>query len=157
MKKKLELSRNSYLEFEIHICLNKLVIVNTFNGFFMSWIWSNTWRFVIKMSLFLFKLSTTLLLRAYALFTNSRHRWWGDPDDRTPKGDKNISKTQNNLNGSNIDPKIPPQLKPTQRRIAQDPTQKTKVEASPPSQLTPPLSFRHAISISQLNHTWLSK
>ena len=33
MKKKVELSRNSYLESEIHVCLYKLVVVNTSNDF----------------------------------------------------------------------------------------------------------------------------
>ena len=34
MKKNVELSWNSYLSSEIHVCLYKLVVVNTFDGFF---------------------------------------------------------------------------------------------------------------------------
>ena len=35
MKKKLELSRNSYLVSELYVCLIELVVVKTFNGFFI--------------------------------------------------------------------------------------------------------------------------
>ena len=36
MKKKVDLSRISYLEYEIHVCINKLVVLNIFSGFFQT-------------------------------------------------------------------------------------------------------------------------
>ena len=57
MKKKVELSRNSYLEFEIHVLLYKLVVVNTFDGFFKTKFDPTLDILELKKSLFLFKFS----------------------------------------------------------------------------------------------------
>ena len=56
MKKKVELSRNSYLESEIHVCLYKLVVVNTFNGFSIYQTSQMFHIFEAKKTLFFFKL-----------------------------------------------------------------------------------------------------
>ena len=56
MKKKVELSRNSYLESEIHVCLYTLVVVNTFNGFFIYRTSQMFHIFEAKKTLFFFKL-----------------------------------------------------------------------------------------------------
>ena len=57
MKKKVELSRNSYLEFEIHVLLYKLVVVNTFDGFFKTKFDPTLDILELKKSLFLFEFS----------------------------------------------------------------------------------------------------
>ena len=36
MKKKMDLSIISYLEYEIHVGINKLVVLNIFSGFFQT-------------------------------------------------------------------------------------------------------------------------
>ena len=71
MKKKVELSRNSYLEFEIHVLLYKLVVVNTFDGFFKTKFDPTLDILELKKSLFLFEFSllwpTSLILDLFLI------------------------------------------------------------------------------------------